>query len=104
MGRGPPRSTRTDTLFPYMTLCRSIAYGCHVAVDVVVIAVVEYGAGVAAAGKVATGIRQATQVLNLIRHVPFDLSGREGTATSVNVAKQDLSPWFLRNQIGRAHV
>src|SRR3546814_14824379 len=27
MIRGPPRSTRTDTLFPYTTLCRSQAIG-----------------------------------------------------------------------------
>src|SRR3546814_9146439 len=26
MIRRPPRSTRTDTLFPYTTLCRSVAY------------------------------------------------------------------------------
>src|SRR3546814_14478008 len=28
MIRRPPRSTRTDTLFPYTTLCRSIRRGC----------------------------------------------------------------------------
>src|SRR3546814_2044828 len=28
MSRLPPRSTRTDTLFPYTTLCRSM-YLCH---------------------------------------------------------------------------
>src|SRR3546814_10533038 len=27
MIRRPPRSTRTDTLFPYTTLCRSIPFG-----------------------------------------------------------------------------
>src|SRR3546814_17260255 len=27
MNRRPPRSTRTDTLFPYTTLCRSIERG-----------------------------------------------------------------------------
>src|SRR3546814_16886863 len=30
MIRRPPRSTRTDTLFPYPTLFRSIAKGCDV--------------------------------------------------------------------------
>src|SRR3546814_5860769 len=29
MTRRPPRSTRTDTLFPYTTLFRSIAFGAH---------------------------------------------------------------------------
>src|SRR3546814_9996124 len=29
MIRRPPRSTRTDTLFPYTTLFRSAADGCH---------------------------------------------------------------------------
>src|SRR3546814_11646574 len=28
MIRRPPRSTRTDTLFPYTTLCRSERFGC----------------------------------------------------------------------------
>src|SRR3546814_17588662 len=28
MRRRPPRSTRTDTLFPYTTLFRSMAFGC----------------------------------------------------------------------------
>src|SRR3546814_3396642 len=27
MARRPPRSTRTDTLFPYTTLCRSVGLG-----------------------------------------------------------------------------
>src|SRR3546814_13267427 len=29
MIRRPPRSTRTDTLFPYTTLFRSLAHACH---------------------------------------------------------------------------
>src|SRR3546814_15855735 len=29
MIRRPPRSTRTDTLFPYTTLFRSFRYGCE---------------------------------------------------------------------------
>src|SRR3546814_4066941 len=29
MIRRPPRSTRTDTLFPYTTLFRSVAQACH---------------------------------------------------------------------------
>src|SRR3546814_7865225 len=38
MIRRPPRSTRTDTLFPYTTLCRSVlAYVAQEAVDVVVV-------------------------------------------------------------------
>src|SRR3546814_14153985 len=31
MIRGPPRSTRTDTLFPYTTLFRSILFACVLA-------------------------------------------------------------------------
>src|SRR3546814_9031411 len=33
MIRRPPRSTRTDTLFPYTTLFRSFEAGFHLAVD-----------------------------------------------------------------------
>src|SRR3546814_807043 len=33
MIRRPPRSTRTDTLFPYTTLFRSIGEGCEPAVS-----------------------------------------------------------------------
>src|SRR3546814_13330400 len=32
--RRPPRSTRTDTLFPYTTLFRSVGFGCREAVGV----------------------------------------------------------------------
>src|SRR3546814_19753218 len=32
MVRRPPKSTRTDTLCPYTTLCRSVLYGCKAAV------------------------------------------------------------------------
>src|SRR3546814_6427906 len=35
MSRRPPRSTRTDTLFPYTTFFRSIFLGAHLAVDAV---------------------------------------------------------------------
>src|SRR3546814_8539875 len=33
MIRRPPRSTRTDTLFPYTTLFRSLAHICHLCAD-----------------------------------------------------------------------
>src|SRR3546814_18457429 len=36
MIRRPPRSTRTDTLFPYTTLCRAVDTNGHVADDVFV--------------------------------------------------------------------
>src|SRR3546814_15401517 len=53
MIRGPPRSTRTDTLVPYTTLFRSAAFDC---------AVTTRGAkhgGVVAKAKSATAISQA---------------------------------------------
>src|SRR3546814_10674710 len=37
MVRRPPRSTRTDTLFPYTTLFRSERVGAHAVVDVDVV-------------------------------------------------------------------
>src|SRR3546814_1490690 len=39
MSRRPPRSTRTDTLFPYTTLFRSCLRGCHAGLVPVSIAV-----------------------------------------------------------------
>src|SRR3546814_11300491 len=33
MIRSPPRSTRTDTLFPYTTLCRSFSRHCNALAD-----------------------------------------------------------------------
>src|SRR3546814_1893703 len=38
MRRRPPRSTRTDTLFPYTTLFRSVDLLAHVVAGVVVVA------------------------------------------------------------------
>src|SRR3546814_7143449 len=50
MIRRPPRSTRTDTLFPYTTLFRSIAGPVAVPGPAVAAAVVGAGAGHRAAG------------------------------------------------------
>src|SRR3546814_7780776 len=52
MIRRPPRSTRTDTLFPYTTLFRSEGVGVHlVAVDDVVAVQVQVRAGTIFKGK-----------------------------------------------------
>src|SRR3546814_11536015 len=50
MSRRPPRSTRTDTLFPYTTLFRSTAAGGDVRHRIGDAGFVDGGQGVAAAG------------------------------------------------------
>src|SRR3546814_11190363 len=51
MIRRPPRSTRTDTLFPYTTLFRSI--GCHAAAELIGLPEIELRVGVTVFGGAA---------------------------------------------------
>src|SRR3546814_14289926 len=88
MIRLPPRSTRTDTLFPYTTLVRSVhdRRYCHVSVDCPLRAAridVESGA-----------TRQA-----LVRH-----GGRACRSAARHGSPKDLSAWKGNDKIGRAHV
>src|SRR3546814_14493968 len=62
MIRRPPRSTRTDTLFPYTTLFRSAAAGAVVKVDRLDHGIV-HGAGAAALGHVEEAVVGAVLVL-----------------------------------------
>src|SRR3546814_12983556 len=69
MIRRPPRSTRTDTLFPYTTLFRSVSARRSSAVRDrrrpagagLGAAVADFAAGASAAGVVANGLRRAVR-------------------------------------------
>src|SRR3546814_1607610 len=107
MIRRPPRSTRTDTLFPYTTLFRSMDGVLHVArvdfvaagdddllqaVDQVGIAVFVHGADVAGMEPaVAQRRRGLRRLLPIARH-------------DLRPAQADLALLARRDQIGRAHV
>src|SRR3546814_6299819 len=105
MIRRPPRSTRTDTLFPYTTLFRSLAIWREE--DVL--------GGVAELG------RAMGDHLDRIAHHPaFENARRIGTVAAIDMKARDagylsdlaprLRAFFLergillRPQIGRAHV
>src|SRR3546814_20867048 len=54
MIRRPPGSTRTDTLFPYTTLCRSVLLGGFAALSgLITLDAVAHAIGVKCKGKVA---------------------------------------------------
>src|SRR3546814_8251020 len=112
MIRRPPRSTRTDTLFPYTTLFRSergiweITESGSDMLKVIrpgyVVTVFETDAGVAlwATAEAAAGVIQPSSV-NLIYVSPVYPIG---TAREYGGLK--VPEWldWMRHQIGRAHV
>src|SRR3546814_10973563 len=90
MIRRPPRSTRTDTLFPYTTLFRSAEYDTIAAVKAALrIPVIANG-----------DIDSPHKALQVLRHTGAD-------AVMIGRAAQGR-PWIFREirhyQIGRAHV
>src|SRR3546814_8725087 len=125
MIRRPPRSTRTDTLFPYTTLFRSAAAEYRVVEAADVEAVAQFGLGLPAqlldpdhADLVGRGLARIDQValdLGLDRRVRHRAVGAEivhrlllGPALGVHAGvhhQADRAP-HLRHQpeIGRAHV
>src|SRR3546814_12806694 len=82
MIRRPPRSTRTDTLFPYTTLCRSL--------DVKRLA--------AAAAALLVGIGEHEAAVELVVDVVHLAAEQEHDGGGID---EDLHPLV---QIGRAHV
>src|SRR3546814_13521877 len=60
MLRRPPRSTRTDTLFPYTTLFRSWEGGCNGAVRIII-----------AVAQLDPGLRRGGCPERIIEHYPF---------------------------------
>src|SRR3546814_2691224 len=108
MIRRPPRSTRTDTLFPYTTLFRSIAEGLGARMDEIgtlvtreagmpkwLSVMVQAGLPInsfSAAGQIAESYDYETTVGNsLVVKEPVGVVGA-------------ITPWNYPLQIGRAHV
>src|SRR3546814_21019991 len=97
MIRRPPRSTRTDTLFPYTTLFRSLA-----------------GHLVAAVGDPAVGLQQDGRAEEAVGIPPVaGAGGRAAGAEDALIEAVELLALFRRllalarrsgTQIGRAHV
>src|SRR3546814_8541994 len=74
MIRRPPRSTRTDTLFPYTTLFRSVRGGVDLTLAAVANPVVAGGALVAYGMSTSTGMVAYQSTLQTL--VPADTRGR----------------------------
>src|SRR3546814_15655537 len=106
MLRRPPRSTRTDTLFPYTTLFRSTEFGVH-ELDSIAPQTVEMGRACVALEH-RSGSVLALMWAGILRYL--DLSGYRYLmgATSVPICKdsdRDRPGAQVRGiQIGRAHV
>src|SRR3546814_8086487 len=98
MIRLPPRSTRTDTLFPYTTLFRSYANGVQPLARVYDALMPMLCAGAAAGfeGGAAPGAA-AARTRPLFAHVRTDLD-----VPAMQINTEFEAPFF--RQIGRAHV
>src|SRR3546814_15340538 len=102
MIRRPPRSTRTDTLFPYTTLFRSFADANHA-----LHSMVYKGAHNALLAETAASIRRR---LAPFRRAQFHLEGRlprsqaEHDAVVSAIVRGDAAAAHAAMQIGRAHV
>src|SRR3546814_9042320 len=81
MIRRPPRSTRTDTLFPYTTLFRSLRRERHEMLAVMVAEILRAGGGENGIGQVAAGAR------------------RRGRAVELGRTPRRADPAFARNRL-----
>src|SRR3546814_11067691 len=88
MIRRPPRSTRTDTLFPYTTLFRSQALG-RSGKDLLVASVAGYEAGI-----------RIGEFLGRSHYKVFHTTGTAGALAAAVAVGRLLN----LNKIGRAHV
>src|SRR3546814_7202663 len=115
MIRLPPRSTRTDTLFPYTTLFRSIAAGAtHVVLDIPVGPTAKVRSADAAERLAATLTAVADRFGLITRCVQTDGTQPVGRAIGPALEARDVlavltgdpdAPMDLRDrEIGRAHV
>src|SRR3546814_4564287 len=114
MIRRPPRSTRTDTLFPYTTLFRSLA----ARLGLQKLRIIQPRPEVIA-NKDETGlrwsydpdgcceIRKVEPLARALRGVDAWISGRKGfqSSTRAGLPRFEIEDGRLKiNQIGRAHV
>src|SRR3546814_19454573 len=100
MIRRPPRSTRTDTLFPYTTLFRSVDARAASAHLLGILLLRLYGARIADGGR--TGLVAARDhdgdIARADRRGLVGAAGRQRDRSRPRPADHDL------RQIGRAHV
>src|SRR3546814_14366022 len=101
MIRRPPRSTRTDTLFPYTTLFRSLRVDDVLQVHFAVLPVVHVEEGLAVAGRAAVVGREHRVA---VVHQVLDGGGVAGAALAARAAVHPYQRRHLvaRRLIGRA--
>src|SRR3546814_17237451 len=100
MIRGPPRSTRTDTLFPYTTLFRSSRpdlTGCVVEADAGTVVRVDENPNtremaLAAPLTVDNPVHQTVRVKPANRHAPMALHGLGAAAAAALQCEQTIEP------------
>src|SRR3546814_5638805 len=107
MIRRPPRSTRTDTLFPYTTLFRSVHALDRPLVEIVGARVGETEGAVVAArdgqpGRVAAEMPFSGQIGAIARGAQDVADGDDAVVEHRVIAR--LADMLGRDQIGRAHV
>src|SRR3546814_15943373 len=117
MLRRPPRSTRTDTLFPYTTLFRSTLAGVRASATQTAAEIargnVATAAGVnqntagtvAEIGNLLKGATTTTSQQSLEEQIAALVGSQTGNVrTSENVAGTSTQNTATNQQIGRAHV
>src|SRR3546814_7933522 len=111
MIRRPPRSTRTDTLFPYTTLFRSITKGARV-IDSTPPARTRFASDEQTA-RAACATASSPDAHNLFTVVPGQETGIPASNADIRATLRLSSPaWFAQprmtssmdEKIGRAHV
>src|SRR3546814_13258743 len=103
MRRRPPRSTRTDTLFPYATLCRSAEYGCSAVTAAEGVAV---GPDTADQDVVPRAAGQRVVALAPVKDVGAEVAEQRVTAEVAigHVVALAAVEGVGAEEIGRAHV
>src|SRR3546814_13386976 len=100
MRRRPPRSTRTDTLFPYTTLFRSPASTRVIGTPRPLVATVATGAPLSTATKGAALSVMTTGKPGIM----LALRCWTGVAAAADLQSDSARQWCDQSQIGRAHV
>src|SRR3546814_18544460 len=111
MIRRPPRSTRTDTLFPYTTICRSHARRvpeCQQGEQHVVLQqlfadlLVERPAALAEFLEAHLAVEEALGLH--VMTADAELEGERQDRVPDRLQQEERMPFLLVRQIGRAHV
>src|SRR3546814_20960376 len=97
MNRRPPRSTRTDTLFPYTTLFRSLLDNIAALKALLI-------AATAREARKDERIERLEKLVAAFRQAAFGRKSERADPDQFDLALEDLETAIATIQIGRAHV